>query len=151
MANVADARWFGYYERAADFWRCAELALYQEKHIGRELFVPLFGPGVMLHLSVELYFKGYLLVSGIDEDALKTKYGHNLIALYREVVAREPDLAGAEDAVGRLNVFGHRQAGAIYPGPRHAAGYSDGGVAEALGPVVQQLDLRLRLRTFPRV
>lgn len=136
-----DMRWHSYYERAADFWRCGELCLYQEKFVGRELFIPLTAPGVILHISVELYLKGFLLVSGFDESELK-KLGHDLPRAYSALLALEPDLTGFEQPLSTLQRFGDRQNGGIHPAPGEWS-FTDHELFERLGPLVTVLHERL--------
>ena len=71
LRRVADADWWGFVERREDFWRCAEFTLSKKLHTGAEHFVPLRGPGVMLHLSLELCLKGSLVGRGLTPEALK--------------------------------------------------------------------------------
>jgi hypothetical protein len=125
-------------ERADDFWRTAEFVLYQEKHVGREHFVPLWAPGVNLHLSLELYLKAFLLARGLGENDLREQYGHHLVRLYEEAVARDFSLAGYSEPLTRLDVFGNRKAGAIYP-VRTAPVLDDGQLFELLAPLVVQI------------
>ena len=87
----------GFHTHAKEFFAAAE-AVHSAPRVQQLPLAFLWGR------VIELLLKSYLLSAGVSVDELRSrKYGHNLVALYREARARGIDsLIGAEPLIDGL-------------------------------------------------